>query len=316
MAVHGDRWPSSTCGSPSSRSRHGRLRLPRAVAGDVAPPHRGAAPPRPGARRPADPPADRGRGPARRTSGRPVDHLRRRQQRSSGRCASGSGRCRVRVAPTLRHALPSCARRSERRPTPRPLRARRAAPRRQPCAAVGPRWPPWAPWADVAALMARVRADLDALAGRMLPDALRRAISASLRATSTSSTGCCCPTRSADADRLVVPSRTLAHRALGAAPPPSRAAHDRRAVGHRLGPRPVRARSPSPRVAALAGPGLQLLGVRRSRASRPAGPVATPPTARTAAPPASRRRSSTTTSCTSPRTAPTTTTTRSSPASG
>ena len=52
-------------------------------------------------------------------------------------------------------------------------------------------------WAEVSALMTRVRADLDALAGRMLPAPLRVAVSSlTRRTTSTSWTGCCCRTRS------------------------------------------------------------------------------------------------------------------------
>ena len=101
------------------------------------------------------------------------------------------------------------------------------------------------PWAEVAALMTRVRADLDALAGRMLPPPLRQAVSASL---------------AHDLDKLdrlllpepahrrgVAPRHPLAHarhRAVVVAAPPGGPADDGRPLRHRLAPRPDRARSP------------------------------------------------------------------------
>lgn len=67
------------------------------------------------------------------------------------------------------------------------------------------------PWNDVASLMARVRADLDALAGRLLPDPLRAAITASLRRDLARLDDLLLPPAFADAERLVVvPTRTLA----------------------------------------------------------------------------------------------------------
>ena len=67
------------------------------------------------------------------------------------------------------------------------------------------------PWAQVAALLARVRADLDALAGRLLPDPLRAAITASLARDLARLDDLLLPPFLATRPSLVVvPSRTLA----------------------------------------------------------------------------------------------------------
>lgn len=115
-------------------------------------------------------------------------------------------------------------------------------------------------WAEVDALMARVRADIDALAGRMLRDGLRGAISASLSHDLDKLDRLLIPDAvGSSGTLLVVPSRTL-----GTAP--------WSLLPRRLG-RPttvalsgtgwLRGLSPAttaPRVVALAGPGLQLSG--------------------------------------------------------
>ena len=115
-------------------------------------------------------------------------------------------------------------------------------------------------WADVASLMARVRADVDALAGRMLPEALRRAISASLAHDLDKLDRLLLPDAvGSSANLLVVPSRTL-----GTAPwslLPRRVGRPTTVAlsgtGWRRG---LSAPVTSPRVAAMAGPGLQLSG--------------------------------------------------------
>ena len=67
------------------------------------------------------------------------------------------------------------------------------------------------PWAQVASVTARVRADLDALAGRLLPDPLRAAITASLSRDLYLLDGLLLPPFLATRPNLVVvPSRTLA----------------------------------------------------------------------------------------------------------
>jgi hypothetical protein len=115
-------------------------------------------------------------------------------------------------------------------------------------------------WSDVSALLARVRADLDALAGRHLPEPLRQAVSSSLSHDLDQLDRHLLPDVVADAaNLLVIPSRTLATVPWSLLP-------------HRVG-RPttvalsgtswLRGRGPavvSPRVAALAGPGLALSG--------------------------------------------------------
>lgn len=68
-----------------------------------------------------------------------------------------------------------------------------------------------APWAQVASVLARVRADLDALAGRLLPDRLRGAITASLSRDLDRLDALLLPRSLAECSSLVVvPSRTLA----------------------------------------------------------------------------------------------------------
>ncbi len=115
-------------------------------------------------------------------------------------------------------------------------------------------------WAEVASLMARVRADIDALAGRMLPDALRHTISRSLAHDLDKLDRLLLPSAvRASAHLLVIPSRTLGTapwsllpRRLGR---PTTVALS--ATGWWRGlTAPVRA----PRVAAMAGPGLLLSG--------------------------------------------------------
>ena len=101
------------------------------------------------------------------------------------------------------------------------------------------------PWAEVAALMTRVRADLDALAGRMLPPPLRQAVSASPgpRPRQAGPAAAAGPAHR----RGVAPRHPLAHarhRAVVVAAPPGGPADDGRPLRHRLAPRPDRARSP------------------------------------------------------------------------
>lgn len=117
-----------------------------------------------------------------------------------------------------------------------------------------------APWGQVAALMSRVRADLDALAGRLLPEPLRQAVSSSLAHDLDKLDRLLLPHAVEDSNGLVViPSRTLATSPWSLLP---------RRVGRpttvalsgtswlRGCTEPVR----SPRVAAMAGPGLLLSG--------------------------------------------------------
>jgi hypothetical protein len=129
------------------------------------------------------------------------------------------------------------------------------------------------PWSDAVGLMTRIRADLDALAGRLLPSALRQTISSSLahdldrldRLLITDDVG-------ESGSLLVVPSRTLATAAWSLLP---------RRVGR---PTTVALSATSwlrgrtdvlsvPRVSALAGPGLALSGpeVENVAASWPQG---------------------------------------------
>ncbi len=115
-------------------------------------------------------------------------------------------------------------------------------------------------WADVASLMARVRADIDALAGRMLPDPLRRAVSTSLAHDLDKLDRLLLPDAvGSSANLLVVPSRTL-----GTAPwslLPRRVGRPTTVALSNTGwwrglSAPVRA----PRVTAMAGPGLTFSG--------------------------------------------------------
>ena len=115
-------------------------------------------------------------------------------------------------------------------------------------------------WADVAATIARVRADLDALAGRMIPAALRQAISASLARDLDQLDRLLLPNAvSGSGTLLVVPSRTLAAAPWSLLPrrlgrPTTVALSGTGWLRGLSGP------VPAPRVAALAGPGLQLSG--------------------------------------------------------
>jgi len=116
------------------------------------------------------------------------------------------------------------------------------------------------PWSEVASLMARVRADLDALAGRLLPEPLRVAVSSSLA-------------RDLDKlDRLLLPDVLLGSNGLLVVPSRTLATAPWSLLPRRLG-RPttvalsgtswLRGRSDpvvSPRVSAMAGPGLLLSG--------------------------------------------------------
>ena len=116
------------------------------------------------------------------------------------------------------------------------------------------------PWAEVAALMTRVRADLDALAGRMLPPPLRQAVSASLAHDLDKLDRLLLPNPLTDAGSLlVIPSRTLATAPWSLLPRrvgrPTTVALS--ATGWLRG---QTAPIPSPRVSALAGPGLALSG--------------------------------------------------------
>jgi tetratricopeptide (TPR) repeat protein len=116
------------------------------------------------------------------------------------------------------------------------------------------------PWAEVAALMTRVRADLDALAGRMLPPPLRQAVSASLAHDLDKLDRLLLPGSLTGAGSLlVIPARSLATAPWSLLPRrvgrPTTVALS--ATGWLRGQtEPLH----SPRVSALAGPGLALSG--------------------------------------------------------
>lgn len=117
-----------------------------------------------------------------------------------------------------------------------------------------------AAWADVESLMARIRADLDALAGRLLPGPLRQAISRSLEHDLVRLDTVLLPNSLADVDELVVvPSRTL-----GAAPWTLLPRRRRRPTTVALSAtgwlRGITNLAGAPRVTAVAGPGLALAG--------------------------------------------------------
>jgi tetratricopeptide (TPR) repeat protein len=128
-------------------------------------------------------------------------------------------------------------------------------------------------WSDAVGLMTRIHADLDALAGRLLPSALRQTISSSLAHDLDKLDRLILPHDVGEsASLLVVPSRTLATAAWSLLP---------RRVGR---PTTVALSATSwlrghtealsaPRVSALAGPGLALSGpeVENVAASWPAG---------------------------------------------
>ena len=116
------------------------------------------------------------------------------------------------------------------------------------------------PWSEVSALMARVRADLDALAGRLLPEPLRVAVSSSLAHDLDKLDQLLLPDVLLGSNGLlVVPSRTLATAPWSLLP---------RRVGRPTtvalsGTSWLRGRSEpvlSPRVTAMAGPGLVVSG--------------------------------------------------------
>ena len=118
-----------------------------------------------------------------------------------------------------------------------------------------------APWSDVAALLARVRADLDALAGRLLPDPLRAAVTSSLRHDLTHLQAALLPSSlSDDAPLVVVPTRNLASVPWGMLPrrrglPTTVSLSSSRWV------RGLQDRGQAqPLVVAMAGPGLPLSG--------------------------------------------------------
>ena len=120
-----------------------------------------------------------------------------------------------------------------------------------------------APWSDVAALQARVRADLDALAGRLLPVPLRTAIATSLGRDLERLDALVLPPSVAAAERLVVvPSRTLATLPWGMLPRRRRRATtvalSLSSWAHGLADPTAPATRPS--VVAVAGPGLPLAG--------------------------------------------------------
>ena len=130
--------------------------------------------------------------------------------------------------------------------------------------------------------MSRVRADLDALAGRMLPEPLREAVSASLAHDLDK------------LDRLLLPEVLLGSNGLLVMPSRTLATAPWSLLPRRVG-RPttvalsatgwLRGRSDpihSPRVSAMAGPGLVLSGPRSRAWPRP-GPAAWGRTASTAA---------------------------------
>ncbi len=125
-----------------------------------------------------------------------------------------------------------------------------------------------AAWSDVESLMTRIRADLDALAGRLLPDPLRRAISQSLAHDLVKLDDALLPGALADVDELIViPSRTL-----GAAPwsllPRRRARPTTVALSATSWLRGMTSVATSPRVTAMAGPGLVLSGAEVSAVAR------------------------------------------------
>jgi hypothetical protein len=113
-------------------------------------------------------------------------------------------------------------------------------------------------WSEASALMSRVRADLDALAGRMLPPPLRQAVSASLAHDLDKLDRLLMPSSLTEAGALlVIPSRTLATAPWSLLPRrvgrPTTVALS--ATGWLRGQSaPIH----SPRVSALAGPGLVL----------------------------------------------------------
>ncbi|MEP6651620.1 MAG: hypothetical protein ABJA74_17155, partial [Lapillicoccus sp.] len=115
-------------------------------------------------------------------------------------------------------------------------------------------------WSEVSALMTRVRADLDALAGRMLPAPLRQAVSSSLAHDLDKLDRLLLPGSLTEAGALlVIPSRTLATAPWSLLPRrvgrPTTVALS--ATGWLRGQTdPIHA----PRVSALAGPGLALSG--------------------------------------------------------
>lgn len=111
-------------------------------------------------------------------------------------------------------------------------------------------------WAEVASLMARIRADLDALAGRLIPAPLREAISASLRRDLSRLDVLLLPDAVAESGALVVvPSRTLATAPWTLLP--RRAGRPTTvALSASSWARGLAASVERPTVAALAGPGL------------------------------------------------------------
>ncbi len=116
------------------------------------------------------------------------------------------------------------------------------------------------PWSEVASIMARVRADLDALAGRMLQRPLRQAISTSLARDLDKLDRLLLPDQVTGSESLlVIPSRTL-----GTAPwsllPRRLGRPTTVALSSTSWRRGLSVPVPTPRVAALAGPGLQLSG--------------------------------------------------------
>ena len=180
MAVHGGRLAELDL-RMALETRLGPLgvRLPGALASDVPPAHRRPAAARRAAGRPAGRPADHHRGhPPQSSRCDRSSTCAGASGPSNERCANGSGRCRPAVAPSATARSPTCSRRSTGW-TPTSVAYFVIDHRLSAVTVRGgrPRVVTLGPWAEVAALMTRVRADLDALAGRMLPPPLRQAVS-------------------------------------------------------------------------------------------------------------------------------------------
>ena len=320
MAVHGGRLAELDLriALESGSARVG-VHLAGAVAGDVAPPHGGPAAARRGAGRPPGRPA---RSPPRRSGtarrGGRSSTCGVVSARSSERSGSASGRCTGAVAPSA---------------TPRSPTSSRCSTSRTPRSSPSSCWTTGSAPSRSAGGRPRV-VTLGAVGRGLRPSMYPRP-----RATSTRWPGGCCRRRCArrspaslahDLDKLdrlllpspltdagallVIPSRTLATAPWSLLPRPG-GRPTTVALSATGWLRGQTAPIPSPRVSALAGPGLALSGPRSRTSLRP-GPAASRPTASTAAPTPSRRPWSPATSSTSRRTGSTTRTTRCSPASG
>ena len=263
MAVHGGRLAELDLRiALESGLRAVGLHLARAVAGHVAPPHRGHA------RRATGswPTSCRGlrivteeSGTARR--GGRSSTCGDGSARSSGRSGSASGGCRATVGPSGTPRSPTSSRCSTSR-TPRSSPTSCSTTASAPSRSAGgrPRVVTLGPWAEVAALMTRVRADLDALAGRMLPAAAAPGGLGLPAHDLDKLDRLLLPNPLTDAGSLlVIPSRTLATAPWSLLPrrvgrPTTVALSATSWLRGRTAP------IPSPRVTALAGPGLALSG--------------------------------------------------------